>query len=387
MFIKTNRSVYKNKVSTSKLLCESYWENGTSKTRVIMNLSKLPTLQQLAVEQSLKNTGPKVCINDIKISKGIDYGYAAVVLELMNKLRITETLNKVCKEEAGLIILMILGKIVTKGSKLGIVNWIKRNEFIAKKIGIDITKLNEKHLYAALGDLDNLQKKIEHKWGIYHKKKLKSIYLYDITSFYFEGTQNELSKKGYDRDKKKGNKNIITAGLITNEAGFPLKVEVFEGNMLDFKTVENQINKIKNDFNVDEIIFVGDRGMRIRYNLENMADDSKSGVKYISGLTTDEIKKLETNKIIQLSFFDKELVEVEDGNKRYILCVNPILEQEKKAKRAKRKLKFEAELAALQNAYNKKNERCKNNKKRIASGDKNKKLKTQLTLKDINNLQ
>ena len=313
-----------------------------------MNLSKLPTLQQLAIEQSLKDKGPKVHINDIKINKGIDYGYAAVILELMNKLRITETLNKVCKEEAGLIILMILGKIVTKGSKLSIVNWIKRNEFIAKKIGIDISNLNEKHLYAALGDLDNLQKKIEHKWGIYHKKRLKSIYLYDITSFYFEGTQNELSKKGYDRDKKKGNKNIITAGLITNEEGFPLKVEVFEGNMLDFKTVENQINKIKNDFNVDEIIFVGDRGMRIRYNLENMTEDTKSGVKYISGLTTDEIKKLEKDEIIQLSFFDKELVEVENGNKRYILCVNPILEQEKKEKRAKRKLKFEAELAALQ---------------------------------------
>ncbi|ETR65663.1 MAG: hypothetical protein OMM_13901 [Candidatus Magnetoglobus multicellularis str. Araruama] len=124
--------------------------------------------------------------------------------------------------------------------------------------------------------------------------------------------------------------------------------------MLDFKTVENQISKIKSDFNVDEIIFVGDRGMRMRYNLDNMTDDAKTGVKYISGLTTDEIKKLEKDEVIQLSFFDKELVEIEDGNKRYILCVNPILEQEKKAKRAERKLKFEVELAALQSAYNKK---------------------------------
>jgi len=387
MFIKTNRAVYKNKISISKLLCESYWEDGISKTRTVMNLSKLPTLQQLAIEQSLKDKGPKVYIEEIKLTRGIDYGYAAVILELMKKLRITETLNKVCKKEAGLVMLMILGKIVTKGSKLCIVNWIKRNELIAQKIGIDIANLNEKHLYVALGDLDNLQKKIEHKWGIYHKKKLKSIYLYDITSFYFEGTENELSKKGYDRDKKKGNKDIVTAGLITNEEGFPLKVEVFEGNMLDFKTVENQISKIKSDFNVDEIIFVGDRGMRMRYNLDNMTDDAKTGVKYISGLTTDEIKKLEKDEVIQLSFFDKELVEIEDGNKRYILCVNPILEQEKKAKRAERKLKFEVELAALQSAYNKKSERCENNKKRIASGDKNKKLKTQLTPKEINSWQ
>ncbi|ETR65662.1 MAG: hypothetical protein OMM_13902 [Candidatus Magnetoglobus multicellularis str. Araruama] len=92
------------------------------------------------------------------------------------------------------------------------VNWIKRNELIAQKIGIDIANLNEKHLYVALGDLDNLQKKIEHKWGIYHKKKLKSIYLYDITSFYFEGTENELSKKDMIETKRRGIKILLRQG-------------------------------------------------------------------------------------------------------------------------------------------------------------------------------
>jgi transposase len=387
MYIKTNRVNNKGKISTSKLLCESYWDGFSSRTRTIMNLSKLPSKQLLAVEQSLKDKGPKVHIDKIKITKSIDYGYAAAILDLMEKLRVSETFTKTCGDEAPLALLMIIGKIITKGSKLAIVNWIKRNEFIANKLGVNIKHLNEKDLYRSLGDIDNLQEKIEHKWGLYHKKKINSVYLYDITSFYFEGTQNELARKGYDRDKQKGSKEIITAGLITNDEGFPLKVEVFKGNILDQKTVKKQIVKIKEDFGVDEIIFVGDRGMKIRYNLEGMTSESSSGVKYITGLTTEEIKHLETEKIIQLSLFDKDLVEIEDGEKRYILCVNPYLEHEKQEKRASRKSKFEKELAVLQGSYNKKKSSCETNQERLAGGDKNKKLKTELSDKDIDSLK
>ena len=88
MFIKTNSSKYKDKVYISKLLCESYWENGVSKTRKILNISKLPTKQQLAIEQSIKEHGPKVHIDDIAVEKSIDYGWVAIILETFKLLSI-----------------------------------------------------------------------------------------------------------------------------------------------------------------------------------------------------------------------------------------------------------------------------------------------------------
>jgi len=383
MYIKTNSSTYKGKGYTSKLLCESYWEDGVSKTRKIFNISKLPKKQQLAIEQSLKDHGPKVHIEDIAVEKSIDYGWVAVVLEILKRLRIEETLKKLYPQNYNLAILMILGKIVTRGSKLCIVNWIKRNEFIGQQLNIDIKKLNEKHLYAVLSDLDNLQEKIEHKWSIYNRKRTDKIYLYDITSFYFEGTMNELSAYGYDRDKKKGHKKIITAGLIADKEGFPLKIQVFKGNMLDYKTVQEQIKDLKEIFEATEIIFVGDRGMKLRYNLDEMVEADREGVKYITGLTIDEIKGLVTEGIIQLSLFDKKLMEIEDDGKRYVLCVNPYLAKEKQQNRAVKKIKFETELAAAQKAYQKEKERCRKNRQRLTEGDKNKKLKVTLTDKEI----
>ena len=104
---------------------------------------------------------------------------------------------------------------------------------------------------------------------MYHKSKVNEVYLYDITSTYFEGTQNTLSAFGYNRDKKKG-KMQINIGLITDSEGFPLKIEVFEGNVNDHKTVNQQIISIKKEFNVDSIIFVGDRGMITKLNLKEI---------------------------------------------------------------------------------------------------------------------
>ena len=103
MFIKTNSSIYKDKVYISKLLCESYWENGVSKTRIILNISKLPTKQQLAIEQSIKDCGPKVHIGDIAVEKSIDYGWVAIILEILKRLRIEETLQKVYPENFKLV--------------------------------------------------------------------------------------------------------------------------------------------------------------------------------------------------------------------------------------------------------------------------------------------
>jgi len=61
------------------------------------------------------------------------------------------------------------------------------------------------------------------------------VFLYDVTSSYLEGTQNELSAFGYNRDGKRGKRQIVI-GLLCNETGVPLSVEVFAGNTQDTRT-------------------------------------------------------------------------------------------------------------------------------------------------------
>lgn len=384
MYIQRNISKGKNgKIYRSVLLCNKYRENGKIKTKVVTNLSHLSDEIVNTIENSLKHKrGSLVYQNDITVERSTDMGLFLLLFKLMDDLRLSEVFEKIMPEQAPLLKALIIGKIITRGSKLGIFNWLKRNEFISAKLGVDIQNKKVDDLYSVLGYASFMQNKLERKWNLYHKSKVQEVYLYDITSTYFEGTQNALSAFGYNRDKKKG-KMQINIGLITDSEGFPLKIEVYKGNINDHKTVNKQISSIKKEFNVENIVFVGDRGMKIRYNLEEMDEMDKEGVNYITGLTHVEIEELVKDDVIQLSLFSKDLVEVEHDKTRYILSINPDLQEKDLNYLKTMRAIVEEEIIEVKASWE--NRRNKNiaNAARINNGDKNKKLVTKFSQKQI----
>src|SRR5437763_1400957 len=86
------------------------------------------------------------------------------------------------------------------------------------------------------------------------------LFLYDVTSTYLEGEHNALGEFGYNRDGKKGKLQIVI-GLLTDPSGEPLAVRAFRGNTADPKTVATQIEILTKQFAVQDVVFVGDRGM------------------------------------------------------------------------------------------------------------------------------
>ena len=383
MYVQYSKSTVKGKTYTYPLLCSKYRENGKIKTKVISNLSKFSAELVLSIENVLKRgRGALVYLQDIIITRSIDYGFVCVLIMLMKRLCITEVLEKVLGEDAKYVKLMIIGKIITRGSKLSIYNWVQRNEAIGKQLEIDIKTLGVKKLYSVLGDIIHVQKQVEKKWYMYHRKECKEVYLYDITSSYFEGTENELAAYGYDRDKKRGKKQIVI-GLITNDEGFPLKIEAFEGNTSDATTVIEQLRYIKDEYQAEHIIFVGDRGMRIRYNLEQMNEEQRAGIGYITAMNIEEIRSLLNQEVLQMNMFSKDLAEIEDeqSGERYILCTNYELEKEKALKRDCLRKKFEEALYLIQLSYQNRQNKNKANKANITQGDKNSRLVTEFSEK------
>jgi len=390
MYLQFNKSKGKNgKIYQSVLLCKKYRDKETRhpKTEVVLNLSKLGLDNKTitALKTSINKTkGVLVDSEDIVIKKTIDFGFIHLLVTMMDRLRITETLDKTFGQNANIIKLMIIGKIVTRGSKLQIFNWIKRNNYLSERLNIDIENLKLDDLYSQLSELSIMQAKIEKKWNTYHRNRHNDIYLYDITSSYFEGTQNVLAEYGYNRDGKKGKKQI-TIGLITDSKGFPLKIEVFEGNKLDYKTVNGQLKDLKEQFEARNITLVGDRGMRIRLNLEELSEEERQNIFYISALSNSEIRALINDKVIQLELFSNQLVEIEEASTRYILCNNPKLEKEKNRTRDNLKSRFEKEINAIKKSWEKRRKQNLDNLEKIKNGHKNKKLVTTFSHKKLDN--
>jgi len=85
--------------------------------------------------------------------------------------------------------------------------------------------------------------------------------LYDVSSSYYEGSHCELAAFGHNRDGKK-RKMQITYGLMASKHGCPVAVSVFPGNTADPRTVDAQIQKLKQQFGFSRVVLAGDRGMR-----------------------------------------------------------------------------------------------------------------------------
>ena len=168
--------------------------------------------------------------------------------------------------------------------------------------------------------------------------------LYDVTSTYLEGECNELAAFGYHRDGKRGTPPMVI-GLLTAADGEPLAIRVFEGNTSDPQTVATPVSTLKERFRVEEVVFVGDGGM---LKAQGKGALTAAPCKYITALTTPQIRKLSGQGVFQADLFDTTAHAVEHDGKRLILRCNDVLQQKRRHCR-------DSQLQRLQELVNERN--------------------------------
>jgi transposase len=205
---------------------------------------------------------------------------------------------------------------------------------VALRVELGLQSVQAEQLYSALDWLYVRQPAIEERLARRHLEE-GSLVLYDVTSSYFEGRSCPLAAFGHPRDGKKGKLQVVF-GLLCNREGCPVAVEVFEGNTGDPATLKPQIDKVRDRFRLDRVVFVGDRGLltaaRIREDLQGL-----DGVEWISALRTTDIRKLAALPGLQLSLFDErgfvELTDPAFPGERLVVCRNPLMAEERSRKR------------------------------------------------------
>ncbi len=318
MFIQRTQRKTKNKVYHSVVLMENYREGKRVRHRTIATLTKWPKELVDDLEKLLKGKSV-ISIDDMELSNGKAFGAIEVIKQVANRLGIQQALGN--SKQAKLAMVQIAGRIVVQQSRNYIANqWVLNQDIEGV---FKVTDFNEDSLYANLDWLTKNQEQIEKKIFTYRYKneKVKELFLYDVTSSYFEGTKNELSAYGYNRDQKKGKMQIVV-GLMLDSYGYPLTIEVFEGNTNDTKTVSSQLKKLKETFGIERVIFVGDKGMIKSSQIDEIISEQYKW-DYLTTITKEQINTLINKGILQLSLFEDEIIEVEGENgERYILRRN-----------------------------------------------------------------
>lgn len=353
MFIRRINKKTKNRTYTTVYLSESYRENGKVKHRHISNLSKWPDQMIDSLEKILK--GEKITsVSDLQLSQGKSFGGIQVISEVAKRLGIKQALGN--SEQGKLALFQIAGRIITQGSRNYLANeWVNLQSV---ETVFKTAQFNHNDLYKNLNWLSENQDGIEKKIFSHrnNNEPIKDIFLYDVTSSYLEGDKNELAEYGYNRDKKRGKKQIVI-GLLTDDKGYPISVEVFKGNTGDTKTVSSQLEKLKANFGVERVIFVGDKGMVKSSQIAEIESDRYKW-NYLTTITKEQIRTLISEKVIQLDLFAEKIIEVKaENNIRYILRRNPIRAEELKNNRQSKINKIKA-FVSEQNIYLKEHKRA-----------------------------
>jgi len=284
------------------------------------SLEQLKLLQLAFRERVVPVDDPRA----FQILNSREYGASYASLAIAKQLGLQRILYSRTEPWVSSALAMIVGRLVSAGSKLALCNH-HPNTCLWELCGIDESPDVDVHCYAPMDRLLQRQRAIQTTLARRHLSH-GHLVLYDITSVYFEGDyqDSELVAFGYNRDGKKHREQVVV-GLICNAQGCPVGVEVYAGNTKDDTTVVDKVHEIKDCYGIEKIIFVGDRGMVTRSNIDALKDEAD--LQTIGALTHGEMMTLLKNKVIRLDLFDErnlhEVSDPADPKRRYCLCRNP----------------------------------------------------------------
>jgi hypothetical protein len=330
MHVATITRRHGDRVYESHLIRRSVRDGKRVRHETIANVSKLPPAALDALRRALAGQTLVAADEAFDVERSLPHGHVAAVLAACRRLELARLIDRAPSRRRQLVVAMIAQRLLEPGSKLACARALGRSTLAEE---LDVAGADEDELYAALDWLAERQAPIEARLARRHLGA-GELALYDLSSSYFEGRTCRLAALGYSRDGRRGTLQIVY-GLLTDRAGRPVAVEVFDGATHDHQTVPAQLDKLKARFALGEVVLVADRGMVTRANLDAIRD--ADGIEWITALKAPQVKRLARTGAFQPSLFDEvnlaEITADEFPGERLVVCRNPLVAAERARKR------------------------------------------------------
>lgn len=409
MFIRKTKKIYKEKTYYNYLLVESINTPKGPRQKIICSLGSLEPRPReewlklahkiedaLAGQSDLANTEDEevrgivdkikrrrrksqkaddivaVHTDRVSVEEAREAGAVHVGMRFWKRLELDRILKeaKLDKKSRLLTCLMTLNRLISPRSEWAMPDWFRRTA-----LG-DILRVNLEHqdaqaLYRNLDRLHSRREKIES--ALFRREcdlfdLDERVYLYDLTSTYFEGqcSSNEKAMRGYSRDNRPDCKQVVV-GLVLNRDGFPMAHEVFSGNVRDSKTVGDVLDLLKRrGFLKKGNTIVVDRGMAYDENLEEIRSRGlhyivacrQSERNYYLGEFEDErgfaevIRPVSSTNSMQKK--SRVWIKRNAGEKEtHVLCISDGRKEKDRAIREKHEKKFMSDVKRLKESVKK----------------------------------
>jgi hypothetical protein len=277
----------------------------------VVEASRKPDIEAL----SSREWGPALVFGSLWEKQGI----GDLIKKLAYNRRFEFDLERAC-------FAMALHRLCSPGSDLQASQWIPTVECP----GFD--GLSLQHFYRTTGFLADVRDELEAELS-WRDRDLFSLefdlIFIDTTSLYvYRDSETELRKRGYSRDRRAELPQFVLC-VVVNRHGWPVAWDIFPGNTADCRSLELMVGRLRKRLQIHDVVLVGDRGMISADTIKLLTGDKQAPFDYVLGCRMRKQKEVSAEVLSRAGRYQKvadnlEVKEVRVGERRYVVCRNPV---------------------------------------------------------------
>jgi len=351
MFVRSKRNDI-NGVSYEYLqIVRSYREGGKVRQQVIANLGRRDALTASGeldgLLRSLGRFSERLRVVEAVRTSGLtahtarQWGPALVFGRLWEKQGLPDLLAELAQDRkfefpvARACFALALQRLCCPGSDLAGPEWIKTVE----APGLQGLALH--HFYRTVAFLAGVREELESRLfrrdlNLFNQT-LDMVFI-DTTSLYvYRDAETEWRKRGYSRDHRPDLPQWVL-GVAVNASGWPIAWEIFPGNTADREALEKIVAALRTRFHIGKVTVVADRGMISQDTIKLLTGHDRAPFDYVLGCRLRRQKEVNEEVLARAGRYQPvapnlEVKEVRVGERRYIVCRNPLEAQKDAAVR------------------------------------------------------
>ena len=213
------------------------------------NLKQSTVQQSQDCEDKPSKSLQNIDVKTITVTESRSLGNELLAKDAWDQLGFSQILRECgfSQREEALAAAVIWGRLIEPGSDLSTWQWLRHDTCLPEFFSSNISQVHKDRIYEIADKLlahkDRLEKLLyERQAELFHLEK--TLFLFDLTNFYFEGkmAQNTKAKRGKSKEHRSQNP-LISLALIVDEHGFPVKSKIYEGHVAEAKTLKEILDE------------------------------------------------------------------------------------------------------------------------------------------------
>ena len=301
-------------------IVEGYRENGKSRNKVLYSLGRVedytPEMLKRFGERFYELGGGdprELLVGSVEELGRYNYGYYQLFYRLLCHYGLDKTLLRIAQKHklqfdlVNTVMLMLIERLHDPCSKRA--NYFNQSEYLG------IANVELQWLYRSLDYLAENNLHIQnsiYKNGFDLFNQTLDVVFYDVTTLYFESEleqEGALRQKGFSKDGKIGSTQILF-GLLIDKHKQPIGYQIYSGDTYEGHTFKDALEKLKQQYNINKIIVVADRGMLNKNNIE--LAEKENGYEFILGERLKTLAKQVQEPLLNLSNYKQEWIHPDD---------------------------------------------------------------------------